>query len=81
MAVSQTQAQRTGPSERQPRRKRLRRMVGIAVAAASLAVSASVLGPIKALAFTPPTTAQVQAAIAAAIAYLRPLQQGLPGFS
>jgi hypothetical protein len=50
-------------------------MVAVAVAATTLAASASVFGPIKALAFTPPTTAQVQAAIAAAIAYLRPLQQ------
>jgi hypothetical protein len=61
--------------EASPGRTRMRRTLALAVTGAVLAGGGSLISPIKVLAFTPPTVAQVQASIAAAVAYLRPLQQ------
>ncbi len=55
-------------------RRRWRKTLAILAAGSAIASGALVVGSTRALAFTPPTAAQVQASIAAAIAYLRPLQ-------
>jgi hypothetical protein len=76
MAVSETPQRRLiRAGEGPPIKRRWRKVLAALAAGTAIASGALIVRPTHALAFTPPTAAQVQASIAAAIAYLRPLQQ------